>query len=349
VTGNRENRVASWGKPLPYPIIIADRRNNRLIEVALDKRIIWEFPSPNLKVYRGNEDVSFSPDGKQLAISEEDNYDVHIVDYEKRALTWTWGTPDTKGRGDILFNFPDDAHILDDGIFLTNDIRNCRVMFIDPKENKVHAEWGTRGKCRHDPPRAFGYPNGATDFENGDILVTEIQGAWLSRITRAGKVLWSVQAPNIHYASDSFPTVDGKQNRGRRLLEARPRRHLRSAHAQDQLGVHREEGWQGARPPVDRDGAARDRRHPGGGRPERPCGRDRSQDQGNHLAVRGTQEEGPRARAAQLPGWRGHRRVPRLEGGAGEVGASDSSGRSRMHKFSRRAFTSAADARRAGE
>jgi hypothetical protein len=211
VTGNRKNRVASWGKPLPYPIVIADRRNNRLIEIAPDKRIIWEFPSPNLKVYRGNEDVSFSPDGKLLAISEEDNYDVHIVDYEKRALTWTWGTPDTRGRGDSLFNFPDDAHILEDGIFLTNDIRNCRVMFIDPKENKVHAEWGTRGKCRHDPPRAFGYPNGATDFENGDILVTEIKDAWLSRITRAGKVLWSVQAPNIHYASDSFPTVDGKQ------------------------------------------------------------------------------------------------------------------------------------------
>jgi hypothetical protein len=43
------------------------------------------FSSPNLKVYRGNEDVNFSADGKLLAVSEEDNYDVHIVDYEKRA------------------------------------------------------------------------------------------------------------------------------------------------------------------------------------------------------------------------------------------------------------------------
>jgi hypothetical protein len=30
-TGDRKNPVPSWGKPLPYPIVIADRRNNRLI------------------------------------------------------------------------------------------------------------------------------------------------------------------------------------------------------------------------------------------------------------------------------------------------------------------------------
>jgi len=68
VTGNRQKPVASWGKPLPYPIVIADRRNNRLIEIAPNKKIIWEFPSPSIKVYRGNEDVNFSPDGKQLAV-----------------------------------------------------------------------------------------------------------------------------------------------------------------------------------------------------------------------------------------------------------------------------------------
>ena len=63
---------------MPYPIVIADRRNNRLIEIAPDKRIVWEFPSPNLKIYRGNDDVFFSPDGRKLMVNEEDNYDIHI-------------------------------------------------------------------------------------------------------------------------------------------------------------------------------------------------------------------------------------------------------------------------------
>ena len=211
VTGNRTAPVASWGKPLPYPIVIADRRNNRLIEIAPDKSIVWEFPSPSLKVYRGNEDVNFSADGKQLAVSEEDNFDVHLVDYEKRELTWTYGIPDTRGSGPGLLNYPDDAHLLTDGKFITADIRNCRIVIIDPKDNKVVTQWGTPGKCKHNPPNELAHPNGATPMANGDILLTEISEAWISRITREGKVLWSVKAPNIRYPSDAFPTVDGKQ------------------------------------------------------------------------------------------------------------------------------------------
>ncbi len=211
VTGSRKNPVPSWGKPLPYPILIADRRNNRLIEIAPDKSIVWEFVSPSLKVYRGNEDVNFSPDGKLLAVSEEDNFDVHIVDYEKKMLTWTYGTPDFRGKAPGFLNYPDDAHLLADGKFITADIRNCRILIIDPKDNSVVTQWGSPGKCRHKPPHQLAHPNGATPLENGDILVTEISGSWISRITREGKVLWSVRAPNIRYPSDAFMTVDGKQ------------------------------------------------------------------------------------------------------------------------------------------
>jgi DNA-binding beta-propeller fold protein YncE len=210
VTGNRKNPVPSWGKPLPYPIVIADRRNNRLIEVTPDKRIVWEFPSPSLILYRGNEDVNFSVDGKLLAVSEEDNYDVHIIDYEKRALTWTYGTPDHKGSAPGFLDYPDDAHILSDGTFVTADIRNHRVLIIDPKTSEIVTQWGTTGKRNHNPPHELAAPNGATPLDNGDILVTEIGGAWITRITRDSKVVWSVQAPRIHYPSDAFPTVDGK-------------------------------------------------------------------------------------------------------------------------------------------
>ncbi len=209
-TGNRANPVPSWGKPLPYPIVIADRRNNRLIEIAPDKRIVWEFPTPNLTVYAGNEDVNFSEDGSRLAVSEEDNYDVHIVDYAKREITWTYGVPEKAGKAKGYLNYPDDAHLLPDGKFLTADIRNCRVVIIDPATQEITTQWGEPGRCKHDPPRSLAWPNGATPLPGGDILVTEIQGAWISRITREGKVLWSVQAPGIRYPSDAFPTADGK-------------------------------------------------------------------------------------------------------------------------------------------
>ena len=209
-TGNRAKPVPSWGKPLPYPIVIADRRNNRLIEIAPDKRIVWEFPSPSLKLYRGNEDVNFSADGSQLAVSEEDNFDVHIVDYATRQITWTYGVPDTRGKGAGLLNYPDDAHLLADGQFLTADIRNCRVLIINPKTNAVTTQWGTPGRCAHKPPGELAYPNGATPLDNGDILVSEITGALITRMTRAGQVVWSVKAPHIRYPSDAFPTPDSK-------------------------------------------------------------------------------------------------------------------------------------------
>jgi len=210
VTGNRAKPVTSWGKPLPYPIVIADRRNNRLIEIAPDKRIVWEFPSPSLKLYRGNEDVNFSADGSQLAVSEEDNFDVHIVDYATRQITWTYGVPDTRGKSAGLLNYPDDAHLLADGQFLTADIRNCRVLIVDPKTNAITTQWGTPGRCAHKPPSELAYPNGATPLDNGDILVSEITGALITRMTRAGQVVWSVKAPHIRYPSDAFPTPDGK-------------------------------------------------------------------------------------------------------------------------------------------
>lgn len=207
-TGTRAKPVPSWGKPLPYPVVIADRRNNRLIEVAPDKRIIWEYPSPNLKIYRGNDDVYFSPDGKMLVVNEEDNYDIHFVDYASRELLRTFGVSDQRGNSGPYLNYPDDAQLMDDGKMVLADIRSCRILIIEPSTEEILTQWGKPGACRHDPPRAFGYPNGAAPLENGDILVTEIPDAWITRMRRDGTVAWSVKAPHIRYASDAFMTRD---------------------------------------------------------------------------------------------------------------------------------------------
>ena len=51
---------------------------------------------------------------------------------------------------------------------------------------------------------------GPLRLDNGDILVTEIAGSWITRITRAGQFVWSVQAPRVRSPSDAFPTQDGQ-------------------------------------------------------------------------------------------------------------------------------------------
>jgi hypothetical protein len=220
ITGSHANPVPSWGKPLPYPVVIADRRNNRLIEVAPDKRILWQFGSPNLKIYHDNDDVYFSPDGRLLAISEEDNQDIHLIDYEKGELVWSYGVPDVPGSDPGYMNFPDDTHVMSDGTILVADIRNCRVLFIDRDSAQIKTQWGSpTGKgvpwskdpnCRHDPPKYLGLPNGVVELEGGDILVTEITGAWITRLTRQGQVVWSMKAFGMRYPSDAMPTRDGQ-------------------------------------------------------------------------------------------------------------------------------------------
>jgi outer membrane protein assembly factor BamB len=209
VTGSRMHPVPQWAGPLPWPILIADRRNNRLLEVTPDKRIVWEFPSPALKIYRGNDDVNFSPDGKTLVVNEEDNYDIHYVDYQTRALTWTYGVSDTYGRGEGYLNFPDDARLLPNGQLTVADIRNCRLLWIDPDSGKTLRQWGKPGVCKHAPPETFGFPNDINFYDNGDYLVTEIPDAWITRITDGGRVVWSVKGPHLHYPSDARAASDG--------------------------------------------------------------------------------------------------------------------------------------------
>ncbi len=220
VTASPKAPPPSWGKPLPYPVVIADRRNNRLLEVAPDKRILWRFESPDLKIYHDNDDVFFSPDGRLLAISEEDNQDIHLIDYERRQLVWSYGVADVPGNGPGQLNFPDDTHVLLDGTILVSDIRNCRVLFLDRATSAIKTQWGGLSRkdrnwskdpnCRHDPPHRLGLPNGAVELEGGDILVTEITGAWISRITRDGRVVWAMTAFGLHYPSDAMPTHDGQ-------------------------------------------------------------------------------------------------------------------------------------------
>jgi len=99
--------------------------------------------------------------------------------------------PDTRGSGEGYLNFPDNARLLPDGWLTVADIRNCRLLFIDPKTRKTLTQWGKPGVCKHAPPATFAYPNDINYFDNGDFLVTEIPDAWISRLGPDGHVVWS--------------------------------------------------------------------------------------------------------------------------------------------------------------
>ena len=52
-----------------------------------------------------------------------------------------------------------------------------------------------------DAPSSMGSPNGDTPLPDGNLLISEINGSWVSEYTLTGKLVWTVQLP-IAYPSD---------------------------------------------------------------------------------------------------------------------------------------------------
>ena len=198
---------------MPGDLLIADRANNRVIEVTPDRRIVWEFPRPGDlqpgQHFRWPDDAFYAPDGRSIVINEEEAHAIVIVDYATHRIVWQYGVPEHRGSARGYLNGPDDAYMWPDGTIAVADIRNCRVIRIDRESKRITQQLGHTGVCRHRPPTSFAMPNGDTPLANGHVLVTEIFGSWVSEIGWDGTVYSSARAPGIRYPSDAQMLPDG--------------------------------------------------------------------------------------------------------------------------------------------
>ncbi len=204
---------------LPGPVLIADEGNDRLVLVDPRGRVVWTFPEPGDlragETFKSPDDAFYTPDGKQIIVTHEENYTVSLVDPTARRIVWQYGTPGKHGHGPNQLWNPDDALVLPDGHVLIPDIKNCRILLVaqgarEP-ERIFGAERRPRDGCKHDPPRIFGSPNGAFPMRNGHYLVTEIQGPWVSELDlKTGTVLKSFRPPGVRYPSDTIEVSPGR-------------------------------------------------------------------------------------------------------------------------------------------
>jgi outer membrane protein assembly factor BamB len=198
---------------LPGNLLIADRANNRVIEVTPDRKIVWEFPRPGDlqpgQHFRWPDDAFYAPDGKSIVVNEEEAHAVVLVDYASHRIVWQYGVSEHRGSARGYLNGPDDAYMWPDGSIGVADIRNCRLLLIDRETKTVKAQLGRTGYCAHHPPKTFGLPNGDTPLANGHVLITEILGAWVSEVGWDGTFYWTARAPGIHYPSDAQPLAGG--------------------------------------------------------------------------------------------------------------------------------------------
>jgi outer membrane protein assembly factor BamB len=95
---------------------------------------------------------------------------------------------------------PDDAYLLKSGIITVADASNNRILFISP-QGQVVGQIGD-GSDTHAPPTGIAYPNGDTPLDDGNVLVSEINGSWIDEYTQKGALIWTVHLPTVNYPSD---------------------------------------------------------------------------------------------------------------------------------------------------
>jgi hypothetical protein len=185
-------------------LLIADRGNNRLLLVDAHKHILWQYPTASRPAPPGGfyfpDDAFFVQRGKAIISNEEDNDRIVMIGYPSGRLLWSYGHPKVPGSAPGYLNQPDDAYLLKDGEITVADAKNCRILVIKPGQGVV-SQIGTTGYCVHAPPHGIGYPNGDTPLANGDFLISEVNGSWVSEYTPGGQLVWSVKLP-IAYPSD---------------------------------------------------------------------------------------------------------------------------------------------------
>ncbi|HKC29224.1 MAG TPA: PQQ-binding-like beta-propeller repeat protein [Jatrophihabitans sp.] len=201
-------RPGSQPAVLPSSVLIADKLNNRLIVVDAQGRVRWQFPNPGDlapgQTFRVPDDAFFSPDGRYIVATQEDDSVISVVDVATHRIVYRYGVPGRPGMTANRVSNPDDAMLLAGGTILSADIKNCRLLLITMGNHWPKRVIGTTtNACLHHPPARWGSPNGAFPMADGHYLVTEINGDWVDQIDLTGRVYWSTHPPQVAYPSDT--------------------------------------------------------------------------------------------------------------------------------------------------
>jgi DNA-binding beta-propeller fold protein YncE len=202
-----ELRPGSDPRALPGNVLIADRANNRLLEVTPEGKIVWRFPRPgdlhHGQTFRVPDDAFFNDTGSRIVATEEDDFVISVIDVARERITYRYGHPGVPGSGPGFVHNPDDAIPLRNGKIVSADIKNCRLIELRPPVHRPIRQLGATGGCIHDPPRALSSPNGAFPLFDGGTVVTEIGGVWADVLDRWGRLTAAVSPPGFSYPSDT--------------------------------------------------------------------------------------------------------------------------------------------------
>ncbi len=210
--GPAAGTVSATAAAMPFPggLLVADRGNGRILILGAGGRIRWSFPGPG-SLPRGQafsaDDAFISPDGKTIVANDEFHQVVDRIDLATRRIVWQYGHYGVPGSAPGFLDTPDDAYPLANGDITVADIFNCRILEIAPDKTIVR-QWGRTRVCADHAPTTFGSPNGDTPLPDGGMLITEITGSRVVRLSASGAVVFDIRVP-VAYPSDAQLTPEG--------------------------------------------------------------------------------------------------------------------------------------------
>ena len=179
-------------------VLITDQGNNRIIEVNLAKKIVWQYPGSNTNA----SDQLNSPNSAELL----ENGHILIADENNnRAIEVT--------RGDVVVNqFSDGGMVgavafasrLPNGDTLLTDAGNSRAIEVDANDNFVW-QYLTDTDPLSVPFPPGPLPTRAVRLANGDTLISDQFNNRVIRVSMAGTIVMSYGLPLAGGPVGSFP------------------------------------------------------------------------------------------------------------------------------------------------
>jgi len=192
------------GSPYAGTLLVADRGNDRLLALDTSRNVTWAYPSAAMPPPPGGfyfpDDAFFIHGGTGIISNQEDNHTIVEIGYPSGKILWQYGHPLKSGSAPGYLNQPDDAYLLKSGVITVADASNNRILFISAAGQPI-SQIGN-GAAAHVPEVSIDYPNGDTPLDDGNVLVSEINGSWVDEYTQTGKLVWTLHLPSVNYPSD---------------------------------------------------------------------------------------------------------------------------------------------------
>jgi hypothetical protein len=168
-------------------VLITDQANNRIIEVTIGKKIVWQYPGSNTNdadQLSGPNSAELLENGHILIADQSNNRAIEVTRNDQIVRTFTAG-----GTASIVAF----ASRLENGDTLLTDAGNSRAVEVDANDNVV---W--QYVTNTDPQSILSpLPTRAVRLRNGDTLISDQFNNRVIRVSSAGQIVASYGLPLV--------------------------------------------------------------------------------------------------------------------------------------------------------